>query len=257
MSQQIMDKIVNQLVFTHILSILDKYFIDTNVATRKNKGTSYGINKTYHYLTKFPFKFYILKFDITKYFYNIDHNIVKELLLSKIKDQDSLNLLFLMIDSTDKSYVNTKITSLNGYLYKKGKGISIGNVVCQTIGILYLNELDHYIKEQLHIKYYIRYMDDGILFHESKEYLQYCLKEITKIVLKYKLELNSKTMIISSNCGFNFLGYHFYITDKVHYQVINKNRHRIAKKLKKLKLLNYEVYSKSLISYRGYLKNFK
>lgn len=50
----------------------------------------------------------------------------------------------------------------------------------QVLAITYLNELDHYIKEKLHIKYYVRYMDDGILIHEDKEYLEFCLEEIKK-----------------------------------------------------------------------------
>ena len=95
--------------------------------------------------------------------------------------------------------------------YKKGKGLSIGNLSSQTFAILYLNELDHFIKEKLKIKYYIRYMDDGILLCEDKKYLQYCLKEIEKIVNKYKLELNKKTAIVNIKQGFEFLGFRYYI----------------------------------------------
>ena len=81
----------------------------------------------------------------------------------------------------------------------------------QVLAILYLNELDHFIKEKLNIKYYIRYMDDGLLIHESKDYLKYCLREIVKILDKYKLELNNKTKIININEGFVFLGFKYYI----------------------------------------------
>ena len=79
----------------------------------------------------------------------------------------------------------------------------------QVMAIMYLNELDQFIHNKLKIKYYIRYNDDGIIFHENKEYLKYCLKEIKKIIKKYELELNSKTSIISSKNGFNFLGFHY------------------------------------------------
>lgn len=170
----------------------------------------------------------MLKFDISKYFFNIDHEICKEILKTKIKDKDVLNIIDKIIDSTDLEYVNETIDKLNlkeisktkdkniidsiNKLpnYKKGKGLPIGNMSSQILAILYLNELDHYIKETLKV-HYIRYMDDGILIHESKEYLKYCLEEITKIVNKYKLELNHKTKIYTSKEGFEFLGFRFII----------------------------------------------
>ena len=67
----------------------------------------------------------------------------------------------------------------------------------QILAIFYLNDLDHFIKEKLHIKYYIRYQDDGILPEYNKEYLKYCLKEINKFILDYGLCLNDKTRIIN------------------------------------------------------------
>lgn len=68
----------------------------------------------------------------------------------------------------------------------------------QVIATFYLNELDHFIKDDLKIKSYVRYMDDGVLIHNDKEYLKYCLKKIEKIIHKYRLELNKKTRIYSS-----------------------------------------------------------
>lgn len=76
----------------------------------------------------------------------------------------------------------------------------------QTFAIFYLNDLDHFIKEDLHIKYYVRYQDDFLLFHPSKKYLTFCLNEIRNFLKKEKLELNRKTRIFSSNNNFIFLG---------------------------------------------------
>ena len=76
----------------------------------------------------------------------------------------------------------------------------------QILAIFYLNDLDHFIKEKLKIKYYIRYQDDFLLFHPSKKYLQYCLKEIKKFLAKEKLTLNSKTRIYKNTNNFLFLG---------------------------------------------------
>lgn len=76
----------------------------------------------------------------------------------------------------------------------------------QVLAIFYLNDLDHFIKENLKIKYYIRYQDDGCLYHESKEYLKYCLIEIARFLEKEKLTLNKKTRIFKSSDNFIFLG---------------------------------------------------
>ena len=193
MSQNIIDKIINHLVSEYLLvEVFDKTLIDSNIATRKNKGTDYGVKLLKKYIKKLNNnKFYILKFDISKYFYNLDHEILKNIISKKIKDKDAINLLYKIIDSTDYSYINKRINDLKNREiekilnsnnldkerlineiksipeYKNGKGLPIGNMSSQFLAILYLNELDHYIKEELKIKYYIRYMDDGILLHRD------------------------------------------------------------------------------------------
>jgi len=169
MSLNIKDKIVNNLVSKYILNVLDKSLIEETIASRKNKGSSYGIKLMKKYLNEIKDKeFYILKCDIKKYFYNINHKKLKEIIRNKIKDEDSLNIIDEIIDSTNY---------INNYGYTKEKGISIGNMTSQIFSLIYLSELDHYIKEELKIKYYIRYSDDMVLIHENKEYLKYCLKK--------------------------------------------------------------------------------
>lgn len=129
-------------------------------------------------------------------------------------------------------------------LCKKKKGFPIGNMTSQIVAISYLNELDHFIKDGLKIKSYVRYMDDGVLIHNDKEYLKYCLKEIEKIICKYMLELNNKTKILSSKEGIKFLGFRFIISNKTIVKVNNKTKKRFKKKMKLL----YEEYNNNLIS---------
>ena len=76
----------------------------------------------------------------------------------------------------------------------------------QILAIFYLNDLDHFIKEKLGIEYYVRYQDDGCLYHPSKEYLQYCLKEISAFLKNENLQLNNKTRIYKNTDNFVFLG---------------------------------------------------
>ena len=76
----------------------------------------------------------------------------------------------------------------------------------QILAIFYLNDLDHFIKEKLGLKYYVRYQDDGCLYHPSKEYLQYCLKGISAFLKDENLQLNNKTRIYKNTNNFVFLG---------------------------------------------------
>lgn len=245
MSQDITNKIINHFVSYYYLLPTLNCFIDSNVATRKNKGTSYGIKLLKKYLNEIKNKdFYILKCDIKKYFHNIDHIKLKEILLKKIKDKDIINIVNIIIDSSNKYNV-----------YELNKGLPIGNMTSQILGIYYLSELDHYIKEKLKIKYYIRYMDDFILIHEDKEYLKYCLKKIKEILNEYKLELNNKTIIINKKQGLIFLGYRFIINNKVIIKIPTKNKNKIKRKLNNLKKYNYSKYLLVKQSYKGYLKN--
>ena len=237
-----------------LIKVLEPSLISANVASRKGKGTSYGIKYLKKYLNSMSGEVYALKFDISKFFYNIDHGVLKRMLKRKIKDKKYLDILFKIIDSTDSDYVNESIIKLKekeiNYLknsnlndkdkrideinriplYKKGKGLGIGNVVSQILAIFYLNDLDHFIKEKLHIKYYIRYQDDGILLEHDKEYLKYCLDEISKFVLDYGLCLNDKTRIINvSKEGADFIGFRFYIKNKIILKVRNNTKKDLRK----------------------------
>ena len=281
MSQNIIDKIINHLVSQYFLvDIFDKSLINMNVATRLNKGTHYALNRLIAYLKhNINKELYVLKFDISKYFYNIDHDILKNIMSTKIKDKDVLNILDMIIDSTDKSYVNINLYKLKHQLifkttdkkiiqdikdipyYKQGKGLAIGNMTSQALAIIYLNYLDHYIKEKLKIKMYIRYMDDGILISSNKDYLKYCLKEIEKIITDYKLELNkNKTMICSLTHGFEFLGFRFIKqNNKLIIKVKNQTKKRFKTKIKTLSnlYLNNKIKWDKLyqvkVSYDGHL----
>lgn len=283
MSQNIIDKLTNHLVAQYFLiNILEKDLIEENIATRIKKGTKYGIDLTKKYINtikKETENIYFLKFDISKYFYSIDHDILKNLINKKIKDKDALNLLYKIIDSTNQEYINKKINKLkdnklksetnqkrkkeieNIPIYNYNKGLPIGNMTSQILAIYYLNELDHFIKEKLNIKYYIRYMDDGILIHHSKAYLKYCLKEITKIVQKYKLELNKKTQINHIKNGLDFLGFKFYLkNNKVVLKVRNSTKKRFKRKSAKYKKMLYnktitkKEYNQYISSYMGHLQ---
>lgn len=286
MSQNIIDKIINHVVSQYFLiNIFESSLIEENVATRKNKGTKEGIVLLKKYLNEVKNeKFYVLKFDISKYFFNLDHEIIKKLLEHKIKDKNVLRILYDIVDITDSSYVNEEIDLLKKKEiqrinnsnskdkerlikeinelpnYEVGKGLPIGNMSSQFLAILYLNELDHFIKNELKIKYYIRYMDDGVLIHRNKEYLKYCLEEINKILERYRLELNKKTKIYSCKEGFEFLGFRYIIkNNKVIMKIKNSTKKRFKYKIKSYRSLlssnkiTKNDYNQVIASYKGYL----
>ncbi|MBE5822041.1 MAG: RNA-directed DNA polymerase [Clostridiales bacterium] len=190
-SQNMFDKTINHLVARYILmpAILP-CLIENNVASRKGKGTKLGLelHKEYNRICKVKYgTYYILKCDVTKYFASIDHDILKQKLARRIKDKDALEIVGKIIDSEEN-------------------GLGIGNMTSQVLAIFYLNDMDHYIKEELKIKYYIRYQDDFILLHESKEYLKECLEKIRIFLGKEKLVLNRKTRIYRDTNNYVFLG---------------------------------------------------
>jgi len=284
MSENIFDKVVNHLISEYVLlPFIEPRLIYTNVATRKDKGLKLGLLYTKKYINHLKLKydhFYILKCDIHKYFYSIDHEILLEKLKKVFADEDIFKIIKSILTSTYENNTNLQIKNLvdkekkrlgslnNPYLkkrfvelnsipfYKQGAGLPIGNMTSQLFAIFYLNDLDHFIKEKLHIKYYIRYMDDFILFHPDKEYLKYCLEEIKKEVSKVKLELNNKTKIFSIKEGLNFLGYRFLLKKKKLLVLMNKDtKKRIIRKLNKLEKKKPENYESVLASYKGYLMN--
>lgn len=157
MSQSIEDKIINHLIAEYLLvRVFENKYIDSMCATRINKGSGYASKLMKKYLNEIKLKynnFYILKLDIKKYFYNIDHNILKKILKSNIKDKDALNILFKVIDSTNDSYINeiiiklkkNRINNLSNEklieetkqipLYKYDKGCEIGDQTSQVLDL--------------------------------------------------------------------------------------------------------------------------
>lgn len=190
-SQNLQDKVINHLVARYILyPVIMPCLIYQNVASRKGKGTRKGLEYASIYNTKCKIKYknyYILKFDISKFFASIDQENLKEKIKKRIKDKDALDIVFKIIDSEEQ-------------------GLGIGSMTSQCLAIFYLNDLDHFIKEKLKIKYYIRYQDDGLIFHESKEYIKFCFKEIKEFLNKEHLKLNNKSRIYRNTNNFIFLG---------------------------------------------------
>ena len=119
----------------------------------------------------------------------------------------------------------------------------------KILAIFFLNDMDHFIKEKLKIKYYVRYQDDFLLFHPSKDYLKYCLKELQLFLAKEKLELNTKTRIFKNTNNFLFLGRN----SKWKYARYRNVKRKIKKRLYLYRqgVIPLNSLTSSLICYKG------
>lgn len=266
MSENICDKIINHYIARFILEVkLTKYLSNCNVATRKNMGLDYGIKllkKNIEKNKKYG-DFYFLKIDISKYFYSIDHNILKNLLIDKLTNEE-YKLVSSVIDSTNKEYINNKISTLGVDIrYSYGKGLPIGNMTSQFLAIFYLYKLHHYIINNLHINSLVVYMDDYLLIHPDRNYLKYCLDKIEDILCKdYLLNVSkNKTYIKSMKEGVNFLGYNIkVVNNKTIINISKSSKVKIKKNVKKIKYLqdNKKIsFDKSFTSINVIKNSFK
>lgn len=154
--------------------------IYTNSASLPGKGTHFALkqfeSQLRHHLMKYGVSGGVLSMDIHNYFGSIDHDILKAQLNKIIDDSKLLKLSEYFVDCFDGN-----------------KGIGLGSEVSQIYGLLYLNDFDHFVKEQLHIEEYGRYNDDIYLIHNNLEHLKYCYKILSKMLIDdYRLEVNKK-----------------------------------------------------------------
>lgn len=257
MSLDISDKIINNYVTRYILMPkLERYLDMRNVATRNNMGHDYGIKLVKKYLEYYKNKdCYVLKLDISKYFYSIDHNVLKNMIKNYFNDEEN-KIINMIIDSTNYRYINETINKLKKNelkiinkrqeevkdipLYYTGKGLPIGNMSSQFLSIFYLSKLDHEIVHDFHFKHYVRYMDDMIIFSDDKFKLkELCLKIEKKLEEEYLLKINkNKTKITSIKQGFNFCGYRFrIINNKTIVKISQDTYKRVKRRIKEVKFL--------------------
>ena len=218
------DKVVQHSLCDNVLlPRMQEIFIYDNCAGQKGKGTLFGLDRLSEQMKEFydthGMNGYILKCDITKFFYNISHEKLKEIVNYHFGyDKDICWLCNLFIDSTE------------------GKGIPLGNQINQGFALLYLDSMDKLIKNKLNIKFYGRYMDDFYLIHQNKAYLKYCLEIITDHLKTLDLTVNGKTQIFPLKNGVNYLGFHTYVTTngKVIRKLKNQNKRNAQKKYVKM-----------------------
>ena len=225
-SQHIRDRIVHKIVNQQILKpTFHKRFIRSSFASQNEKGMKLALktfkchlNRAYR---KWGNDFYILSIDMKSYFESIPHDYIEKLLREKIHDERIIKLCLEPMKS-----------------YPDGKGLGLGSEMNQTYALLCLDEFDHIIKEQFHVKEYGRYMDDIYIMSNDKEFLKEILQFAKEYLAKIGLEPNEKkTNIFPIKNGITFIGYRWNITDTGHVIMVPKKQTviRNKKKLRKYK----------------------
>lgn len=200
---RIRDKIVQFIVHIVLQEVYYNKFIDSSYACLIERGTHKAVDKVQHNMRLCKWKHgdaWVLKMDVSKFFYSINRDILKQVIRKKIRDDKFLRLLDMIIDSSPEGE----------------KGIPLGNVTSQDFANIYLNEVDQYSKRFLGLKYYVRYMDDIIVVVPTKEEAQKAMKSITTFLNeRLDLQTNEKTKIFPVDQGVNAYGFKIYTTHKL------------------------------------------
>ena len=190
------DLVVQHAIYKEIYEVFDKSFIDHAYACRKGKGTHKASAYTQQEMRKYDGELYYLKLDIRKFFYSIDRTVLRTLFEKKIKDKKFVDLM-------------CEFTKMDGDV-----GIPIGNLLSQIYASIYMNETDHFIKRELKVKSYVRYVDDfimiGLTLEQAKTY-----KILAENFVRSQLKLELSYWTISKiKRGINFVGYRTWKSKK-------------------------------------------
>jgi len=284
---QIRDRIVKHALCDEILNpSIQKYLIYDNSASIQGKGIDFARRRIATHLRKYYSNHgsnngYILLIDYSKYYDNIQHEILINQIGKYVKDEISMLLLRKAVDCskvdvsymTDEEYSTCISTIFNSNEYARldsnlmigekymTKHLNIGDQVAQTAGILYPTPIDNYIKIVRGVKYYARYMDDSYIIHESEEFLIDMLKSIIKIATEIGITINQKkTRICKLSDYWRFLQIQYSLTEtgriiqKINPKRITRMRRKMKKLSKQMSINDYQNWFKSwLMSCKRYM----
>lgn len=205
------ERVLHHAIINVCKPYFERHFIYDTYATREGKGVYKAIERAFVAMKQYS---YVAKLDVRKYFDSISHDVLKKKLCCIFKDKDLLKLLFKIIDS---------------YNVEPGRGIPIGNLTSQYFANYYLSSFDHYVKENLRVPVYVRYMDDMLLFASSKSDISYYVNSVEQF-LNCENKLVLKPMVKqSTDYGISFLGYTLF-EEKI---LLNRrSKNRLKRKIK-------------------------
>jgi len=212
------DRVVHHALCRVLEPIFEAKFIDDSYACRVGKGTHAAADRYTEFSRKAN---YVLKCDIRRYFENIDHAVLLDAIGRYVRDEALLTLIARILPSND-----TRTGTI------PGKGIPIGNLTSQFFANVYLNRFDHWIKEELRLRYYIRYVDDFVILHHEKRVLHEVRQAIEEQLSLIGLELHPKKQnIFPVSEGCDFMGYRIWPD---HRRLRPETGYRARRRLKRL-----------------------
>jgi RNA-directed DNA polymerase len=235
------DRIIQWAIMLQIEFVFIEVFTDFTCASIKGRGIHKASGLISKYMNDVYGTQYCLKIDVSKFYPNIDHDILKFLLRKKFKDKKLLELLDKIIDSTPGN-----------------KGVPIGSYLSQFLANFYLAYFDHWLKEKMKVKYVVRYMDDIVILHHSKKFLHSLKREIDRYLWKeLRLKVKDNWQVFPTGIrGIDFVGYrHFYgfkLLRKSTCKRFKRQMLKIRKKCEEGKKLTYSEWC-SANSYKGWL----
>ncbi|MFH0796271.1 MAG: reverse transcriptase/maturase family protein [Candidatus Omnitrophota bacterium] len=203
------DRVVHHALCNIIQPLLEKSFIFDTYANRIGKGTHKAIIRCQEFSRKNK---YVLKFDIVKYFDSIDRKILFQTVARKIRDEKVLWLVRQIL-ALSKNYLDD---SNQPSLFPDVKGMPIGNLTSQFFANLYLDGFDHFVKERLGCRYYIRYVDDFVILDDDKKKLREIRNKVEGYLAGIHLKIHpGKTQIFPVMQGVEFLGFRIFPTHRL------------------------------------------
>jgi len=227
------DRVIHHALCNIIVPIFERTFVADSYANRLGFGTHRALNKFTHFARNSR---YVLQCDIRKYFPSIDHIILKELIRRKIKCADTLWLIDTIIDNSNEQEIVIDYFPGDDLLtpVSRRRGLPIGNLTSQFFSNIMLNNFDHFVKEQLKISKYVRYVDDFALFSDDRKLLANARLAIEEYLTKLRLKIHPvKSQLFETKIGASFLGFRVF-SDRI--RVRNSNLHQARRRLKRLQI---------------------
>jgi retron-type reverse transcriptase len=252
------DRVVHHALCNVILPIFESTFIFDSYANREGFGTHRALKRFTHFARTHR---YILQCDVRKYFPSIDHEILKALIRRKIKCPDTLWLIDTIIDRSNEQEPSLEYFPGDDLLtpLERRKGLPIGNLTSQFFANIYLNGFDHYVKEQLKAKKYLRYVDDFSLFADDLAFLADARLAVEDYLATLRLKIHPiKSQLFETRHGANFVGFRV-LPDRI--RVRHDNLIRARSRLKRLQkayardLISFERLTQSVRSWAAHLKH--
>ena len=207
-----------------VYPVMSRSFIHDNFACQQGKGTDAARDRLKEFLHKYYRKHghegYVAQFDIHGYYPNMSHAVAEDTFAEALDPQ-----------------VYEMVERILHEQYEGDTGYNPGSQLIQIAGISVLHKFDHFVKEQLHAKYYFRYMDDFLILHHDREYLEDCMEKMVAFLNSICFEVNpKKTKIYPLSEGIECLGFNFSLTEtgKIVMLIKPNNVKRERRKLRRL-----------------------